>query len=93
MGAKQLYVLTTAKPRSRFSLMASAAGYPKALVLLLLIYCLLLLPLFVGDWSWGAVWFLFCNAVQCFSVHSNFCNHLAEEESSEERAQGSYRQV
>ena len=48
--------------------MASAVGYSKAVVLLLLIYCLLLLPLFVGDWGRGGGGgggpFLFCNAVQ-----------------------------
>ena len=46
----------------------------KAVVLLLLIHCLLLLPLFVGI----CVWSLLCISV--LSVISKFFNHFAEEE-------------
>ena len=49
MRAKQFLVLTQQNRRQRFSaLVASAVVLSKAVVLLLLIYCLMYHPLFVG---------------------------------------------
>ena len=54
---------------------ARAAVRSKAVVLLLLINCLLLLPLFVGGGGL-CILFLFCYSVLCVRL----CNHLDKEE-------------
>ena len=54
--------------------LAKAAVRSKAVVLLLLIYCLMYFPLFEGVLYLS----LFCYAIYC--VHSRFANNLEEEE-------------
>ena len=55
----------------------SAAVCSNTVVLLLMIYCLLLLPLFVGVW----LLLFFCQRlVMLYLVYNLVSNHLAEEE-------------